>query len=86
MSNPYEEAARFRKAQRLADTLCANKFSSDEVSAWPHQVWLSAGALAGVKHAASEKTIALTVKIMRDRENALIAAAIVREEMVEAAL
>lgn len=67
--NPYEDAARIKKAHALADTVQAAGGTAQAAADLPHEDRLTAAAVAGV-NPPSDATWELVVDLLRKREQA----------------
>lgn len=66
--NPYEAAARERKASRLAIFLAGKNITAADADGMDERGWNAAGALAGVHLPISGETRARTVDLLRSGE------------------
>lgn len=67
MNNPYEHAARYEKARRLADTLHAWDIGSDAARGLTDAQWAAVAKAAGV-NPPSETTQSVAIGMMIGRE------------------
>ena len=68
-AGPYEDLARHKKAQKLADACAALEMSSDFVrQKFTRPQWVIVAHFAGVNPPRSEETIDLVIQMLASRE------------------